>query len=126
MGLPLKHTQITEEPRQPSSEDHVHVTPVSVPDTDQLIQTDQQPLAPESTGSQSETGEVQLCVIPQRRPRGTPGLTPRSPDDSEIESQESGARPVRAKWKPGWMNSNEWVMSQPHTFFVNGSQVTFL
>ena len=58
--------------------------------------------------------------------RGTPGLTPRSADDSETESQESGARPVRAKRKPGWMNSNEWVMSQPHTFFVNGSQVTYL
>ena len=126
MGLPLKHTHITEEPRQPSSDDHVRITPVSAPDTDQLMQTDQQPLAPESTGSQSETGEVQRYVIPQRRPRGTPGLTPRSADDSETESQESGARPVRAKRKPGWMNSNEWVMSQPHTFFVNGSQVTYL
>ena len=126
MGLPLKHKLITEEPCQPSSDDYVHVTPVSAPDTDQLIQTDQQPLAPESTGSLSETGEVQRYVIPQRRPRGTPGLTPRSADDSETESQESGARPVRAKRKPGWMNSNEWVMSQPHTFFVNGSQVTYL
>ena len=126
MGLPLKHTHITEEPHQPSYDDHVCITPVSAPDTDQLIQTDQQPLAPESTGSQSETGEVQRYVIPQRRPRGTPGLTPRSADDSETESQESGARPVRAKRKPGWMNSNEWVMSQPHTFFVNGSQVTYL
>ena len=88
MGLPLKHTHVTEEPRQPSSEDHVHVTPVSAPDTDQLIQTVQLPLAPESTGSQSGTGEVQQYVIPQRCPRGTPGLTPRSADDSETESQE--------------------------------------
>ena len=126
MGLPLKHTQITKEPRQPSLEEHVHVTPVSAPDTDQLIQTDQQPLGPESTGSQSEKGEVQRYVIPQRCPRGTSGLTPWSADDSETESQESGARPVRAKRKPGWMNSNEWVMSQPHTFFVNGSQVTYI
>ena len=47
MGLPLKHTHTTEEPCQPSSDDHIHVTPVSAPDTDQLIQTDQQPLAPE-------------------------------------------------------------------------------
>ena len=97
MGLPLKHTPITEEPHQPFSDDHVDGTTVSAPDTNQLIQTDQQPLVPQSTGSQSETGEVQRYVIPQCRPRGTPGLTPRSDDDSETESQESGARPVRAK-----------------------------
>ena len=70
--------------------------------------------------------EVQRYVIPQRHPRGTPGLAQRSTDDSETESQDSGARPVRTKRKTGWMTSNEWVMSQPHTFVVDSSQVTYL
>ena len=124
MGLPLKNTRNSEETQQPTSDDNG--APVPAPDTDRLAQTDQLPLTPVSTGGTSGTAEVQRYVIPQRRPRGTPGLAPRSTDDSETESQESGARPVRTKRKPGWMTSNEWVMSQPHTFVVDSSQVTYL
>ena len=125
MGLPLKNTRNSEETQQPTSDDN-NGAPVPAPDTDRLAQTDQLPLTPVSTGGTSGTAEVQRYVIPQRRPRGTPGLAPRSTDDSETESQESGARPVRTKRKPGWMTSNEWVMSQPHTFVVDSSQVTYL
>ena len=134
MGLPLINTRITEEAPQPESglmADRVPISdaradsvPVSLPDTDQLRRTEQPAL--ESTGSINETGEVRTYIIPQRRPRGTHGLLPRSTNDSDTESEHSGARPVRVKRRPGWMNPNEWVLSQPHTFVVNGREVTHL
>ena len=113
-------------PRQPLPDDQLDSITGFALDTDQLRHTDQLPLVPESTGQSSKAGEIQRYVIHQRRPRGTPSLTQRSANDSETESQESGARHVRAKRRPDWMNSNECVMSQLHTLFVNDSQETYM
>ena len=58
------------------------------------------------------------CISVVPRPGGTPGLPKRFDDDSETESQESEAHPVKEKYRPEWMKSDEKVMSQLHKHFV--------
>ena len=46
--------------------------------------------------------------IPQRRPPGTVGVLPRSPDLPT--SNTPSPRPKRTVRKPRWMTSNDWVL----------------
>lgn len=128
MGLPHRNTRVSEEIPQldtalsadepQGSDAHTNGIPVSLSAADQLGQMDEMH-APDSANT---TEAVRRYVIPQRRSRGSPGLSPRSRAEPEAESK----RPTRAKRKPGWMNSDEWVLSQPHSVSIGGNYMTHL
>lgn len=133
MGLPHRNTCVSEEVCQLDTvltadepqvvDDHTNGVSVSS-ESDQLGQRDEM-RAPDS--ADSNTMEVvRRYVIPQRRSRGTPGLRPRSRAEPDAESIESIRRPTRAKRRPVWMNSDEWVLSQPHSVSIGGNYMTHL
>ena len=133
MGLPHRNTRVSEEVRQLDTvltadepqvvDDHTNGVPVSS-ESDQLGQVDEM-RAPDSADSNT-TDVVRRYVIPQRRLRETPGLSPRSRAEPDAGSFESTRRPTRAKLRPGWMNSDEWVLSQPHSVSIGGNYMTHL
>lgn len=134
MGLPHRNTRVIEEVSpidtaqsadEPQVSDaHTDGVPVSLSASDQLGQMGDV-RTPDSADS-NVTEVVRRYVIPQRRSRGTPGLSPRIRAEPDTESNESTARPTRAKRRPGWMNSNEWVLSQPHPVSIGGNFMTHL
>lgn len=132
MGLPQRNTRATEvAPQQDTSiadqsavsDAHTNEAAVLLPDSDGTRQTNQESA---SDVNEERAEAVRPYVIPQRRTRGEPGLRPRSRPDSDAESEGSKTRPIRAKQKPAWMTSKDWVLSQPHSVSTCGTQITHL
>lgn len=74
--------------------------------------------------SDNDSQATERYVIPMRRKPGAPGLLPRS--NPERAKEESQGRPIRTRRKPTWMNTNDWVLGQQHTFSVDRNQVAYL
>ena len=126
MGLPRK---VTRARQQNASPDRIGSDQPPIPDTDTHDASDATPAVvsdqprptvaepdPVTAGSgNDETQQKRPYVIPQHRSPGTQGFIPRSSSGSASEFETVKSRPVRQKRKPGWMKSNDWVMSQTHT-----------
>ena len=71
-------------------------------------------------------------VIPMRRQPGQPGLTRRlsmgSALQSSSDSDDSKRKPrtKRLRRKPAWMQNNDWLIGQMHTFSVDPDRVAYL
>ena len=74
--------------------------------------------------SDRDSQATERYVIPMCRKPGAPGLLPRS--NHEQNKEESQGRPSRTRRKPTWMNTNDWVLGQQHTFGVDRNQVAYL
>ena len=93
-----------------------------------------------SNGSYSDDQQsVGKYIIPMRREAGETGLLSRSSGSSpgssspvsgsSDTSSDEGDRtpePTRTRRKPRWMTSDDWMIGQQHTFFVDPDQVVYL
>ncbi|MCG7878036.1 MAG: DDE-type integrase/transposase/recombinase [Candidatus Thiodiazotropha taylori] len=89
-----------------------------------------------SVDSDSDDQKPGKYKIPMLRKAGESGLLPRSSGSShsrsssvsESSSDEGDSTPklTRARRKPHWMKSDDWLVGQQHTFYVDPDQVVHL
>lgn len=89
-----------------------------------------------SVDSDSDDQKPGKYKIPMLRKAGESGLLPRSSGSSHSRSSsvsesssdegDSTPKPTRARRKPHWMKSDDWLVGQQHTFYVDPDQVVHL